>query len=96
MRGLLHGTNKLWWAPDLGYDVRQNLHGFFDAERIRAAAQTQCETDERIDAADVLVTSFGDELRIAVDLSFTQDPTKVQFTLSVDQIGNVLDVSVSV
>lgn len=96
MRGLLHSPGKLWWAPDLGFNVRGLLHQFFEAERIQRAVQTQVETDERVDSADVTATVFGDELRIAVDLILTQDATKVQFTLTVNQLGAVLDASVSV
>ena len=96
MRGLLHSPGKLWWAPDLGFDVRGLLHQFFDAERIERAVQTQVETDERVDSAEVSATALGDELRITVNLVLTQNPAKVEFTLTVNQLGEVLDASISV
>jgi hypothetical protein len=76
--------------------VRGLLHQFFDAERVERAVQTQVETDERVESATVTATVFGDELRISVNLILTQDATKVQFTLTVNQLGDVLDASVSV
>jgi hypothetical protein len=96
MRSLLHSPGKLWWAPDLGYDVRGELHRFLDAERTERAVQTQAENEERVDSAQVTVTALGDEIRIAVELILTQDGSKVQFTLTVNQLGEVLDVSTSV
>lgn len=96
MRGLLHAPGKLWWAPDLGFDVRGLLHQSPSTESVERAVQTQVETDERVDSADVAAAIFGDELRITVALTLTQDPTKVQFTLTVNQLGEVLDASVSV
>lgn len=96
MRGLLHAPGKLWWAPALGFDVRSLLHQSPTAERVERAVQTQVESDERVEAADVAAAIFGDELRITVGLTLTQDPTKVQFTLTVNQLGEVLDASVSV
>lgn len=96
MRGLLHAPGKLWWAPDLGFDVRGLLHQSPSTESVERAVQTQVETDERVDSADVAAVIFGDELRITVALTLTQDPTKVQFTLTVNQLGEVLDASVSV
>lgn len=96
MRGLLHAPGKLWWAPDLGYDLRGALHQFFDAERIQRAVQAQVETDERVESADVTAVAFGEELRVSVNLILTQDGAKVQFTLTVNQLGAVLDASVSV
>lgn len=96
MRGLLHSPGKLWWAPDLGFDIRGLLHQSPTAERVERAVQTQVETDERVESADVAAAIFGDELRVTVALTLTQDPTKVQFTLTVNQLGEVLDASVSV
>jgi hypothetical protein len=96
MRGLLHAPGKLWWAPDLGFDVRGLLHQSPTIESIERAVQTQVETDERVESAEVSAVIFGDELRITVNLTLTQDPTKVQFTLTVNQLGEVLDASVSV
>lgn len=96
MRGLLHAPGKLWWAPDLGFNVRGLLHQFFDADRIERAVQAQIETEERVDSADVTATALGDELRLAVELVLTQDLAKVQFTLTINQLGEVLDASVAV
>ena len=96
MRGLLRAPGKLWWAPDLGFDVRGLLHQSPSAESVERAVQNQVETEERVDSADVSAVIFGDELRVTVDLTLTQDPTKVQITLTVNQLGEVLDASVSV
>lgn len=96
MRGLLHAPGRLWWAPDSGFDMRGLLHRFFDADSIAASVQAQCELEERVESADVTATVFGDELRIAANLILTQDATRVQFTLTVNQLGEVLNVSVSV
>lgn len=96
MRSLLHSPGKLWWAPDSGYDIRGELHRFFDAERTQRAVQTQVEREERVESAEVLAEVFGDEMRLSVNLTLTQDGSKVQFTLTIDQLGAVLDASVSV
>jgi hypothetical protein len=96
MRSLLHDSGRLWWAPDSGHDIRRYLHGFFDAGRIQAAVQAQCELDERVDSATVDATSLGDEIKIAVNLALTQDATQVQFTLTVNELGEVLSAAVAV
>jgi hypothetical protein len=96
MRSLLHDAGRLWWAPDSGYNVLKHLHGFFDAERIQTAVQSQCELDERVESAVAVATVLGDEMKISVDLVLTQDATKVQFTLTVNELGEILNASISV
>lgn len=96
MRSLLHDSGRLWWAPDSGHDMRRYLHGFFDADRIQTAVQTQCELDERVDSAAVEAAVLGDELKITVSLTLTNDAGQVQFTLTVNELGEVLSAAVSV
>jgi hypothetical protein len=95
MRSLLHDPGRLWWAPDSGHDVRRYLHGFFDRERVQSAVQAQCELDERVERADVECSQFGDEIKIGVNLTLTQDATQVQFTLTVNELGEVLNGTVA-
>lgn len=94
MRGLLHSPGKLWWAPDLGHDVRQHLHTFDSPDRIQIAVQAQCETEERVASAAVTATVFGDELTINVELILVSNDTPVSFTLTVSQLGEVLNAQV--
>lgn len=96
LRSLLHTKGKLWWAPDSGYDVQQHLHSFFDAERIERNVQTQCELDERVKSAEVSATSFGGELKISIHLILIDANTPADLTLSIDQLGRVLNASVIV
>jgi hypothetical protein len=96
MRSLLHAAGKLWWATDSGHDVRQYLHAFAAPETIQANVQAQCERDERVQSAAVQASLLGDELRIAVELVLTQDETQVTLTLSINDLGEVLNASVSV
>lgn len=96
MRSLLHDAGRLWWAIDSGHDIRRYLHGFFDAGRIQAAVQAQCELDERVELASVEASALGDELKITVNLTLTQDATQVQFTLTVNELGEVLSGTVTV
>lgn len=96
MRSLLHDPGRLWWAPDSGHDLRKYLHGFFDASRIQAAVQAQCELDERVESANVTASVLGDELKVTVNLTLTQDATQVSFTLTVNELGQVLSGSIAV
>jgi hypothetical protein len=96
MRSLLHAPGRLWWATDSGHDILQYLHGFFDADRIKTAVQTQAELDERVEAADVDAQVLGDELKITVNLLLTNNPAKVSFTLTVNELGEVLSAAVAI
>ncbi len=95
MTSILHSAGVLWWAPDLGYDLNQHLHGFFDEERIRLGVQQQAEQEERVESADVSVVRLGTDLQVMVELVLTQDGSKVSFTITIDQLGEVLDAAVS-
>ncbi len=96
-RSLIHSAGKLWWAPDSGHDVRQHLHAFVDdPDRIAAAVQTQCELEERVESASVSATFFGGELRLTINLILTQDAARVQMTLTISALGEVLDASFTV
>lgn len=96
MRSLLHPIGMLWWAPDSGHDVKQYLHGFFDAERVQRGVQACCEREERVLTAEVEVTRLGNEIKLSINLTFIDGSTPANLTLSVDQLGKVLDASVSV
>lgn len=93
-RSLLHSPGKLWWAPDAGHDIRQYLNGFGDTDRIQHNAQAAIELDERIKSADVLAESFGNQLKITVNLDFVDNTSDATLTLSIDELGTVLDAQV--
>lgn len=95
MRSLLHQPGILWWAPERGHDLHQHLHAFFDQERIELAIQQQCEADERVQSAVVAATLLGNELQIQVELTLTQDETRVQFTLTIGSLGDVISATVA-
>jgi len=96
MRTLLHAPGALWWAPDSGHDVKQYLHGFFDAERTRRGVQAACEREERVKTAKVTASVLGTEIKLSINLTFIDGSTPAILTLSIDQLGKVLDASVSV
>jgi hypothetical protein len=96
MRTLLHAVGKLWWAPESGYDLNQHLKSFFDKERIQRNAQAAIELDERIDSAPVIATRLGNELTLTVNLTFVDGSTANQLTVTIDDLGKVLDASVTV
>lgn len=95
-RTLLHAPGALWWAPDLGHDVRQYIHGSGDPTRIEHNVQAAAEADERIKSADVLAEVFGRELRLTIKLIEINSSTSVTLTVRIDELGKVLDASVSV
>lgn len=95
MRSLLHQPGVLWWAPERGHDLHQHLHAFFDQERIELAVRQQCEADERVAAAEVNATLLGSELQLRVDLTLTQDESRVSFTLTIGSLGQVINATVT-
>jgi hypothetical protein len=94
MRSLLHNPGILWWAPERGHDLHQHLHAFFDQERIELAVQQQCEADERVESAAVSATMLGKDLRLQIDLVLTQNEANVSLTLTISQLGEVLNAIV--
>jgi hypothetical protein len=96
MRSLLHAPGLLWWAPDAGHDVKQYLHGFFDAERMRRGIQAACEREERVATAKVTANIFGTEIKLSINLTFIDGSTPATLTLTIDQLGKVLDASITV
>ena len=94
MRSLLHSPGILWWAPERGHDLHQYLHAFFDKERIELAVRQQAEQEERVDSARCTATLLGNELQLRVDLTLTQDESKVSFTLTIGQLGEVINASI--
>lgn len=95
MRSLLHQPGVLWWAPERGHDLHQHLHAFFDQERIELAVRQQCEADERVESAEVNAALLGSELQLRVDLTLTQDETRVTFTLTIGSLGEVINATVT-
>lgn len=95
MSSLLHSPGILWWAPDLGHDVRQYLNSIAAEERIQRAVTAQAEIDERVESAECTVTRLGDQFTIDVALVLTEDDDAVQFTLTIDQLGAVINASVA-
>lgn len=97
MTTLLHGPGRLWWAPEVGYDIRQHLHASFDAEAIQRAVESQCTADERVDTAVCTVTVEGpltaQTMTLATDLVLTNAET-AELTLSVNQVGDVINTGV--
>lgn len=96
MRSLQHKPGRLWWAPDVGYDVKQHLHTFIDLPRTVQGVQATCESDERVKTADVSATALGEEIKLTINLTFIDSSTPATLTLSIDQLGKVLDASVTV
>lgn len=95
MSSLLHSPGVLWWAPETGHDVRQYLNGAVIEERVQRAVTAQAELDERVDSAQCVVTRIGNEVTIDVALVLTEDDSAVEFTLTIDQLGAVLNASVA-
>lgn len=95
-RSILHAPGALWWAPDLGHDVRQYIHGTGDPKQIEHNVRASVEADERIKSADVLAEVFGKELRLTIKLLLINSSTPVTLTVRIDELGKVLDASVSV
>lgn len=93
MTTLLHGPGKLWWARDVGYDIRQHLHRDADNAAMVAAVQQQCEADERVDTASVDVTRDGAALTIGISLELSNAET-AELTLAVGAVGDLLKVEV--
>jgi hypothetical protein len=94
-RSLLHSPGKLWWAPDSGHNINQYLHTFFEPERVQSNVQQQAELDERIAASAVVATRLGDEMRLQIDLELETTDSQVQLTLSINDVGEVLDATIA-
>ena len=94
MRSLLHNPGILWWAPERGHDLHQYLHAFFDKERIELVVRQQAEQEERVESARCTATLLGSELQLRVDLTLTQDETKVSFTITIGSLGEVINASI--
>jgi hypothetical protein len=95
MVSLLHAPGTLWWAPDRGYDLRQHLNSFASPERVQRAVLSQVEQGERVESAQCSVTVLGNEMQIEVSLILTEDGGAVQFTLTINELGEVLNASVA-
>lgn len=94
LSSLLHSPGVLWWAPDRGYNVRQHLNAAVTVERVQRNVRTQVEAGERVESAEVVAEVFAGELRIDVKLTLTEEDGDVEFTLTIDQLGAVLNASV--
>lgn len=97
MRSLTHAAGRLWWAPESGHDLKSHLHSFTDdLERIQTAVLDQCEREERVRSATVEAVVFGDELRITINIILESDGSRVQLTLTINLLGEVLNASIVV
>lgn len=94
MRSLLHMPGILWWAPDRGHDLHQHLHTAFDQERIELAVQQQAEQEERVESASVVATQLGQELRLQIELTLTQNEANVTLTVTIGALGELINVSI--
>ncbi len=96
MVSLLHSPGVLWWEPERGYDLRQHLNSFAETERIENAVTSQAELDERVESADVVASVDNGVLTINVSLVLTEDDGDVEFTLSIDEVGSVINANIVV
>lgn len=87
----------LFWAPERGVNLIGFLHTSDpDLERLERALQTEAEADERVESAAVSTTLLGNDLQVGVELTLTQDETRVRLTLTVDLLsGEVLDANIN-
>ncbi len=96
MVSLLHSPGALWWEPERGHDIRQHLNAFSETERIQNAVISQAELDERVESADAVVVLEDGVLTINVNLVLTEDEGDVEFTLSIDEVGSVINANIVV
>lgn len=94
MTALLHESGILWWAPDRGYDLRQHLNSFATPERVQRAVVSQVEQGERVESAECSVTILGNEMQIEVAIILTEEDGAVEFTLTINEVGEVLSSAV--
>lgn len=96
MVSLFHSPGVLWWAPDVGFDLRTLLNSFASPDQVRRQVTSQLEIGERVDSAQVSVEVLGTEMRIDVTLVLTEDDGDVQFTLTIDELGTILNADISI
>lgn len=98
MTQLLHAPGHLWWAPEIGHDLRQYLHRQVDTDALERAVVEQCLTDERVIAAEAHAELSGpitrQELSLRVELTLSTAET-AEFTVTVSQAGDVLFTAVT-
>lgn len=90
VRVLFHEAGALWWAPDRGYHLARHLHGFFNKDQIQENVKSQIEADERVDSCTVTVEEFGRECRIKIEATLIQNAGAVEYTVSVSELGVIL------
>jgi len=93
---LLHDPGLLWWAPTVGYNLRQNLHNTFDQEKIEREVVRQAELDERVQSAtcDASVNTKGDSITLVISITLVEEnATDLELTLTVTQFEALLNVA---
>lgn len=80
-----------WW-PDYGTDLRQYLLAHIDTQRISAAAQSECEKDERVAAVDITAATVTDTtVTLQIEVTPDESPDAVfEFVLTITQAKVVL------
>ena len=96
MVSLLHSPGILWWDPEKGHDIRQHLNAASPTERVQRAVISQAELDERVESADAIVSLDNGVMTINVSLVLTEDDDDVEFTLSIDEVGSVINANIVV
>lgn len=82
----------LWWAPQLGFNLVDQLHKPFDKEFIERNVRQQYEFDERVSSASVSATSQTTENGVEIEISgniqlIDETQEDVEFTLTVSELG---------
>lgn len=91
MRSLTHEAGRLWWAPDVGYDLNGLLGRDVDEEVIERQVNTQCLSDERVESAEVTVNVSADKRIVTVSVTLTPVGSEAEVTFSI-QIGDVAGI----
>jgi hypothetical protein len=99
MTDLLHDPGALWWSPAKGKDIRDYLHMPFDKENIERDIVRQAEMDERVDKATCEASERIENgqrvFEFRCNLELTNNSGNVDFTLAVNQAGDVINASVT-
>jgi hypothetical protein len=90
--GLLHPAGTLWWSPESGFSLPDQLHRSASTQEILAGVEQQCLRDERVVSAEVTANKVGGDLSLSVALELTNGDT-ADLTLTVDAFGEVLSAT---
>ena len=93
-RAQTHENGVLWWAPDRGHPLTQYMHSEENIPRLKQKVRQEAERDERVTAAQVDAVLYGEELTVTIKLELTNNEADVTLTLTIDQLGSVINTQV--